>query len=44
MADAGFLVAKVEAMLLLLELQVGDEIEIEAIADPVAAGIEGADG
>ena len=35
MADAGLLVAEREAVLLLAELQIGDEIEIEPVADPV---------
>ena len=37
-ADAGLFVAEREAVLGLAELEVGDEIEIEAVADPVGGG------
>src|SRR5690606_15678322 len=43
-ADARLLVAEAEAVLLLAGREVGDEVEIEAVADPVAAGVESADG
>ena len=43
-ADAGLFVAEGEAVLGLAEAQVGDEIEIEAVADPVGAGVERSDG
>lgn len=44
MAHAQLLVAQREAMFLLGEPQIADEIEIKAVADPVAAGIERGDG
>ena len=39
-ARAGLFVAEREAVLGLAEAQIGDEIEIEAVADPVGRGIE----
>ena len=44
MADADLLVAEREAVLVLREAEVGDEIEVEVVSDPVGGSIERSDG
>ena len=43
-ADAGLFVAEREAVLVLGEAEVGDEVEIEVVADPVGGAVERGDG